>query len=54
MRKYPRPAESWTILHGAGVFDSVMREEITSIEGSLQENSGSAEGADDSALGQED
>jgi hypothetical protein len=35
MRKYLRFAESWTILQETGVFDSVMRTAIATIEESL-------------------
>jgi hypothetical protein len=46
-------AESWTILQETGVFDRVTRNEAAIIEESLQEKTGSAEGADDEAVEQE-
>jgi len=48
-----KSAESWTILHAAGVFDSVSRNEAAIIEESRQEKPGGAIGDDDETLEQE-
>ena len=48
-----KPAESWTILHAAEVFDSVSRNEAATIEERQQENTDGAEGTDEAATEQE-